>query len=101
MKKAESTNGEGGVEQNTGNSDPDYCHYDQYEDGSDLRKRRSQFHESRSQPSMNSERGCPDGGSHLLLIEQRFAVETLIHFMRFSIMHDNVTYDNVASFFQM
>ncbi|VDK45259.1 unnamed protein product [Anisakis simplex] len=43
-----------------------YGHYDQYEKESEVRSRRksssSQFHPSRSQPSMNTtERGCPDG----------------------------------------
>lgn len=39
-----------------------YGHYDQYEADSGVRSRRTQFHGSRSQPTMNGERGCPDGG---------------------------------------
>ncbi|KHN80232.1 DnaJ -like protein subfamily B member 12 [Toxocara canis] len=49
-------------EQSATGTEGGYGHYDQYEkDESELRSRRTQFHSSKSQPSMNSERGCPDG----------------------------------------
>lgn len=49
-------------ESNVTDTDAGYGHYDQYEKESELRSRKTQFHASQSQPSMNTERGCPDGG---------------------------------------
>uniref|UniRef100_A0A914ZH61 J domain-containing protein n=2 Tax=Parascaris TaxID=6254 RepID=A0A914ZH61_PARUN len=48
-------------ESNVTGTDAGYGHYDQYEKESELRSRKTQFHASQSQPSMNTERGCPDG----------------------------------------
>lgn len=60
LSKIKSMSSEG-AESNATGTETGYGHYDQYERESELRSRRTQFHASHSQPSMNSERGCPDG----------------------------------------
>ncbi|VDN06866.1 unnamed protein product [Thelazia callipaeda] len=61
LKKAQGSGGHyDGEDYHATGTDAGYGHYDQYEADSGMHNRRK-FHASRSQPNMNSERGCPDG----------------------------------------
>lgn len=58
-----------GDQSNATGTDAGYGHYDQYEGDSELHSKRTQFHSSYSQPSMNNDRRFANDGTNFKSVE--------------------------------